>query len=244
MDHSTFMRTAANKFGPLGRGFMMNPYAGERGEAVGLNFFEFYALGRAGVLGDVDAKTVVDALFFFNPELVAGVWDAAKEKMSPDDAVKHYADACADWGRNTLADVPELESFTAIADRVVAAAEPTPSSVLFAGWRDVALPADPPGRAALQVTLVLREHRGGAHVEAVKQVGLAPVDAIAVNSPHMLQLFGWPKDPPDTVPFKERVAKAEDITDELASPAYAGLDDDERATFARVIEAIGTKLGA
>lgn len=243
MKHDEFMKTAANKFGPLGRGFMMNPYAGQRGEEIGLDFFQFYALGRGGVLGDVDGATLADAFYFFNPQLVGSVWDAAKEKVSPTDGAQHYAGAVADWGRNELSDITGLDAFCEVADKVAAGAEPTPSSVLFAAWRDFPLADDAPGRAAQHITLVLREHRGGAHVDAIKQVGLSPIEAVAVNTPMMLQIFGWTEEPPATEPLVDQAAKAEEITDTLVSPAFAALDDAERDTFARVIDAISAKLG-
>jgi hypothetical protein len=239
-----FLRTAGRQFAGLGRGFMMNPYAGQRGEELGLDFFQFYAAGRAGVLGDVDGQTVADAFYFFNPELVSGVWESAKAKVSPSEAAKHYAAACADWGRDTLADIDDLETFCKLADRVTQAADPTPSSALFAAWRDVELPDNAPGRAALHITLVLREHRGGAHVDAVKETGVSPVVAVATNTPYMLQIFGWTDEAPDTAPYADALAKAEERTDELVAPAFSVLDEGEQDVFARVIAAMGEKLGS
>jgi hypothetical protein len=238
-----FLQTAGRQFAALGRGFMMNPVAGQRGEEIGLDFFQFYAAGRAGVLGDVDGSVVADAFYFFNPELVASVWDAAKAKISPADAAAHYATACSDWGRQTFADIGELDTFCKLADRVTEAAQPTPSSKLFAAWRDVELPDDPAARAAMHVTLVLREHRGGAHVDAVKEAGVPPVVAVATNTPYMLQIFGWGEEVPDTAQHADAIAKAEERTDELVKPAFAVLDEGEQELFARVIGAIGAKLG-
>ena len=136
-----------------------------------------------------------------------------------------------------------MDEFTKLAERVTQDAEPTSSSSLFAGWREMPLPDDAAGRAAIQCVLVLRELRGGAHVEAVKRVGLEPRQAVATNSPHMYQLFGWTDEMPDAEPFKAKAAEAEDITDELVAPAFKGLSDAERDTFARVLASIATKFG-
>ncbi len=243
MDIDTFLQTAGRQFAALGRGFMMNPYAGQRGEEIGLDFFQFYTCGRAGVLGDVDGETVAGAFYFFHPETVAGVWEAGKAKVSPADAAKHYAEACAAWGRDTLADIADLDTFCALADRVTEAADPTPSSKLFAGWRGVELPDDAPGRAAMHITLVLREHRGGAHVDAVKEAGVPADVAVATNTPYMLQIFGWDDSTRDTAPYADAMAKAEERTDELVKPAFTVLDEGEQETFAKVIAAMGAKLG-
>ena len=238
-----FGRGAGKKIGPMGGAFMMSPSAGAAGQEIGLDFMTYYALGRGGVLGDVDGKTAADAFFFFNPELVASVWDAGKANNDPRVVAKHYADACATWGREQLAGVEGLDDFTKLAERVAQGAEPTPSSKLFAGWRDMPLPDDAAGRSAIQCVLVLRELRGGAHVEAMKQVGVAPADAVATNSPGMFELFGWTHEMPDTEPFKAGCEEAERITDDLVAPAFAGLSDDERTTFANVLGAIANKLG-
>jgi hypothetical protein len=238
-----FTRDVGKPIGALGGAFMLHPETGQRGDAVGLDFLSFYALGRGGVLGNVDAEVVIEAFYFFEPAFVKGVWETARGKMEPSVAVRHYADACAAWGRDRFSQIDGLDAFCDLAERVVAAAEPTPSSALFAGWRRVPLADDATGRAAQQLMLQLRELRGGAHVEAVKQVGLTPREGVATNSPHMFQLFGWQGDPPDIEPLRERAAKAEDITDELVRPAFETLNSSERETFASIVEACSKAAG-
>lgn len=243
MSLNEFVRDAGKKIGPMGGVYMMSPVAGSNGEDAGLDFFGYYALGRGGVLGDVDGQTVADAFYFFSPELVKSVWDTNKPNHDPRNVAAHYAEGCAAWGREQLSGIDGLDDFTKLAERVAQAAEPTPSSSLFAGWREMPLPDDAAGRAAVQCILVLRELRGGAHVEAVKRVGLEPRQAVATNSPHMYQLFGWTDEMPDAEPHKAKAADAEDITDDLVAPAFAPLTEEERDTFARVLGAIATKLG-
>lgn len=238
-----FARDAGKKIGPMGGAFMMSPSAGAAGQAIGLDFLQYYAVGRGGVLGAVDGKTAADAFFFFNPDLVSSTWGVGTAIKDPREVAAHYADACAAWGRENLSDVEGLDEFTKLAERVAQAAEPTPSSSLFAGWRDMPLPDDAPGRAAIQLVLVLRELRGGAHVEAIKQVGLTPDEAVATNTPNMFQLFGWTHEMPDAEPFKASCEEAERITDDLVAPAFAVLSDEERETFAKVLGAVAAKLG-
>jgi hypothetical protein len=231
------------KFGPLGGAFMMSPSAGDAGAAIGLDFFTYYALGRGGVLGDVDGQTIADTFFFFNPDLVKSVWDAGKANNNPREVAANYAEACAAWGRATLSEVEGLDDFCKLAQRVAEMAEPTPSSALFDAWREATLPDDPAGRAAIHCILVLREHRGGAHVEAIKQVGLAPTEAVAANSPHMYELFGWTDEMPNGERFKAQTEEAERITEELVAPAYEALDESERDRFGSILTAIAAAAG-
>jgi hypothetical protein len=227
-----FARTVGKKIGPLGAAFMMHGETGQYGESIGLGFLEFYALGRGGVLGNVEPDVVVDAFGFFEPTLVANTWNAARQKMDPKQASEHYRDACAEWGRKRLAAIDSLERFNEIAERVIAAN--TAPGALFDGWKQVSLPDDAPGRAMVLIH-VLREMRGGAHIEAVRRVGIPIREALATNAPHMYQIFGWTDEMP--APDPERAGQAEDITDELVAPAFEGLDESEREIFADVIDA-------
>jgi len=234
----TFERDIASTVGPLGGTWMMHGETGAHGAGVGLDFFQFYALGRGGVLGNVEPDVVVDAFFFFEPNLVANTWNAAREKMDPSEASQHYSDACAEWGRKRLTEIAGLDDFSKLAERVVQAAETR--GALFEGWAKMPLPDDAPGRAMLLLN-VLREMRGGAHVEAVKQLGVDRQVALATNSPHMYQLFGWTDTPPEQ--DAEACERAEKLTDELVAPAYAVLGDDERELFARVVADVGAASG-
>lgn len=229
-----FTRTVGKHIGPLGGGYMLDPATGAFGEPLGLDFFGFYALGRGGVLGNVDGDVVASTFFFFEPNLVKGIWDGAREKVDPAKAVEQYAEACRAWGRARFENIEGLDDFCKLAQRVVEDADPE-GLPLFTGWRPVALPDDAPGRAT-QLIHVLRELRGGAHVNAVRSAGITPHEAISVNTPHMCQLFGWGDPIADVEPLRERLERAEDATDERVGPAFAVLDEGERETFASVVE--------
>ncbi len=243
MSIQEFVRDVGKKVGPMGAAFMMSPSTGAAGETAGLDFMSYYVLGRGGVLGDVDGKTAADAFHFFNPELVASTWDKAKAGHDPKVIAKHYEQACAVWGREKLTDVDGLGEFTKMTERVAQNHEPTPSSALFAGWREMSLADDPAGRAAVQCALVLRELRGGAHIDAVKEVGVEAKNAVAGNSPYMYQLFGYTDEMPDAEPFKAKLEQAETITDESLAPAFSVLSDAERDRFGSILAAIATKAG-
>ena len=65
-------------------GFMTDAATYARGAELGFEGLDFYAAGRAGVLGDVHADIVVAALVFFAPALITEAWiDAAVRRGLP-----------------------------------------------------------------------------------------------------------------------------------------------------------------
>lgn len=241
MSLNEFTRRAGKRIGPLGGAFMLHPETGARGDEIGLDFFGYYALGRGGVLGDVDGEVVAAALHFFEPSLVKGIWNSAKEKVAAREAAAHYAESCQIWGSNHLGDAADFDTFSKQAERVAQAAD-IPGLPLFAAWRAMPLPDDATARA-YQLTHVLRELRGGANGMAIRCVGLTAQEAVGVNSPGMYQIFGYQGDPADPEQFRERIDRAEDITDEICAPAFSVLDEGERETFMSVLDAAAAKLG-
>ncbi len=229
---SEFARNVGKKIGPLGAAFMMHGETGQYGESIGLPFLEFYVLGRGGVLGNVEPNVAVEAFGFFEPTLVANTWNAARQKMDPSEASEHYAKACAEWGRKRLSNIDSLDEFNKLAERAIAAN--TAPGALFNGWKDATLPDDATGRAMVLIH-VLREMRGGAHIEAVARTGIDPKVALATNAPRMYAIFGWADEMP--TPDADLAARTETVTDELVAPAFEGLDEAERELFANVIDA-------
>jgi hypothetical protein len=222
----------------LGGGFMISPEAKAAGKAMGLRGRQLYFGGRCGVLGDVDADVVTAAAAFWPAQVVRESWEGALAVAAPRDIALAYAGVCHAWGRRTLADAPGLtrvaELLEAVAEHATVVAVP-----LFAGWRALPRPDDPPARVA-QLAHVLREHRGGLHALAVLACGLHPLEAI-MSGPRGAsdaRFFGWPEPypaPEDTRPARER---AERLTDDLASAAYAVLDEGDGAELARLLAAL------
>lgn len=227
----------------VGGAFMLDPATRTAGEGHGYRPWAWYYAGRGGVLDDVDADVVAAAMGFLPPTLVRKGWEQAAGVAAPRVSAQRYAEACAQWGRRVLADVPGLERLCALAERVAVAAG-VPALPLFAGWRALPLPADPPARAAMCLH-VLREHRGGAHLVAVLASGLSPLEAIVAGpegEPNA-RFFGWPQPYPEVEPLRARRSRAEDLTDALVAPAYAVLDPDERAELAGLVAAVDAAVG-
>ncbi len=238
MTPEELVATACPPIAALGGAFYFAPETVAKGKEHGLDGFRFYFVGRGGVLGDTSAEVVRSAFGYFNPGLLAKMWETARAKLSATEAAAIYWEACADFGRAKLAGVDGLEQFVAAADAVIAAAEPA-GLTLFAGASQMPLADDPPGRAMQQIA-VLREFRGSAHLLAVRATGL--VDAIAhfIKRPDMVEGFGWKAADTEAITDEDRqkLAAAESLTDQIVLPAYSVLDEAGRQAMVGCLGAI------
>ena len=64
----------------VGSHFMLDGNTYKRGAELGFQGLDFYATGRGGVLGDVDADVVAAAFAFFEPGQVRTQWDAGRAR--------------------------------------------------------------------------------------------------------------------------------------------------------------------
>jgi len=209
--------------------FMLDPATVARGKELGLSGVEFYVLGRGGVLGDAPGAVVASVFFFFEPERLAELWNAAAARVRPAEAAAAFA-ACAHvWADEHLGGVGEdrLARLAELAGRAVGAAD-AGGAPLFAGWRCLVEP-EAPGALALHRLNALREHRGARHQAAVTAAGLTPLQAMVANGPDRLELYGWRGVALDPTPLGERMAEAERLTDELSAAPLGVLEPAERA---------------
>ena len=229
----------------LGGGFMISRYAKAAAVEQGLDgVWTSYFAGRAGVLGDVDADVVCAALCFYPADVVRAGWQAAQAVVDVRAAGLRYAHACHEWGRGRLDGTDGLARLAELSLQVVRQAD-VAGLPLFAAWRALPLPADPPARAAHALHL-LREHRGGLHAAAVLTGGLTPLQAILAGpgGKANASFFGWTGPFEDAAPYAELRAQAERRTQEAASRAYAVLDDAELAELASGLEMAAAHLQA
>jgi hypothetical protein len=212
----------------LGGAFMISPEMKVAVKTGGYRGWSLYMAGRAGVLGPTSSEVVVATLGFFSPDLVRPAWEAGLAVRPVAQTVERYVETCREWGRNRYSRLVGVEQLADLLGRIVEAAEPA-GWPLYAGWRRVALPQDPPARAA-QLMHVLREHRGGAHLGAVRLAGLTPLEAIVAGDGGATSaaFLGWPGPYPRVdMALRERRDRAERLTDELVAPAYDVLAPDE-----------------
>ncbi len=244
MTPEELVASACPRIGGLGSAFYFVPETLAAGEALGLDPFRFYFLGRGGVLGDVEARVVASAFGYFEPSLVKTMWESGRETVAPRDAGRAYLECCRELGRRRFAGLSGLDSFCASAENVVAAADPA-GLALYAGISAEPLPDDLPARA-MQLVAVLREYRGSVHLLAVLASGLEPRTAHYMRRPNDLALFGWPADQPPEVTEADRkaLAVADALTDRLVLDAFAVIEPGRRDIFVLGLAAMETALSA
>jgi len=247
MDTDTLIKTVCPKISDLGWAFYFTAETAAVGEKMGLDVFQFYALGRGGVLGDVDGRVIVSAFGYFNPELLTGLWNAAREIADPRDAGHAYMACSADLGREKFSTfselgVTDLAPFVAAAEKVNAAVDPMGLS-LYAGISAEPLAGDTEGRA-MQLVSILREFRGSAHLMAIRANGLDGKTAHFIRRPNDVALFGWSEDDPPVITDAEHAKwrAAEAMTDDMVRPAYAVLNDAEATALVDGMHAIEKAL--
>jgi hypothetical protein len=220
----------------IGWAHFFSPEAEAAAADIGIDIFTLYGLGRGGVLGDVEPVVVSSAFGYFNPEVVAALWNEGVTHIAPREAARIYLDCAAEVGRRRLAHIEGLDAMVVAADAVNEAADPV-GLALYSGFRGELLVDDVPGRA-MQIISVLREFRGSAHLIALRASGVDARTAHFIKRPNDGAMFGWPADFMPEISDDQRAAwdAAEALTDQLVRPAYAVLDDDGAAALLRGLD--------
>jgi hypothetical protein len=220
-----------------------DPKTMRRARQVGLTGWAFYVAGRGGALGDVRADTVAAALGFIALEAVQDGWEAAAIVAPPIEIAAENRAECRRWGREHLDDFYGVTGLTDLAERIVLNAEAA-GAPLFAAWRAMPMPDDSPGAKLAVLLHLLREHRGGAHLIAVRASGLTPLEAIIAgpDGDAGATAFGWQPPYPAYEPLVRKRAWAEALTDRIAGEAYRVLDAGERIQFVQLLEGAQASL--
>ena len=217
--------------------FMLDAGTYQTGAGHGYAGMDFYAAGRAGVLGDVDPDQVVGSFGFMEPGTVRGWLEQAKSVAPPPQTAVAYLACGYAWAGEHLGDDVDWSRLADLLGRVNDAAD-AEGLPLFAAWRSAPEPDERDDKVlALHRFHVLRELRNEIHVGAVRDAGLTPVEAVAVRSPAMAPMFGWSDVPEADDDLRGRHAEAEAETNRRIAPAYAALDESERDELVALCEA-------
>lgn len=236
MTPEELVSTTAGPVNALGARFYFDPATLAVGKEKGLDGFRFYVLGRGGVLGNVEPAVVTSAFGYFQPGLIAHIWNSARETLPPREAARVYLGCNADLGRPVLADVAGLAAFCDAAEQVCSDVSPSGLS-LYAAVAAEPLPDDLPGRA-MQLIVAHRELRGSQHLLANAASRLHPSIAHALRRPDDIKTFGWPEDLEIPSGARAQLDEADRLTNQLAADAYGCLSDEQRDSFAAGVAAI------
>lgn len=229
----------------LGGAFLECPRTLRRARELGLTGWACYVAGRAGALGEVRPDTVAAALGLIAPDAVRDGWEAARRTLAPSKVAAQMLVECCRWGTEKLDDVPGVARIAVLTESAVLAADAA-GMPLFAAWRAMPMPADGPGARVALALHLLREHRAGALLFAVRASGLSPVEALITgpNGEAAAVAFGWQPPYPPILPLLRRRAWADAVADRLCGQAFEVLPPADRAELAGLLEStmIHTKL--
>ncbi|MBW4078606.1 MAG: hypothetical protein HIU84_08905 [Acidobacteria bacterium] len=230
MNVSELSERTADPIQLVGMSFYFAPSTAERAKALGLNVFQFYGLGRGGVLGDADYDTVFDAFTFFSHPAMGMLWSASRELADPQPSAQAYLEAAYAYADDTFGaiELGVLDAFAHAARKVVAAV-PVGHHALFDGYAKFAVPTNPV-HAAYLGAILLRELRGGVHIDAVHEVEITPEEAAYLHDPSIFKLHGYSdEDVPEVTPELEaKKVRAEELTTSGVAAYLEVLSESER----------------
>jgi len=232
----------ARTLGHIGSAFYFRPETVATAKAKGLDGYRFYFLGRGGVLGDVESDVVQSAFGYFEPGLLAKMWNSAKRVMPPRDAARSFIGCAHELGRSQLNGVDGLDAYCAAATQVNDAIDPT-GLTLYAGTAAEPPPADLPA-LAMHLSMLLREARGSIHLLAIVASGLTSRMAHQIRRPDDIGLFGWSDHLEVTDDDRARWDAAEALTERLLAPSFDVLDDEAQRSLVGGAQAIHEALGS
>ncbi len=149
--------------------------AGDRLNALDIDFLPGYVWGRAAALGTPPASVVAATFGVFDPGLIASVYELGVASVARDDILA----ARAEGGAESVSSIATDVECAAIADPLLDALDGLDGlgRPLFSGLRSLPVPASSGGRLWRAAELV-REHRGDGHLAVL--VG-ADLDAAQAN---------------------------------------------------------------
>ena len=235
MNSTELARATADEVQTLGMSFYFDPATAAHAKTLGLNVFEFYGLGRGGTIGDVDAEVIDRAFTFFHPRIYDFLWTGAKQKANPVEIAASYIEAAYAFADRTFGGVdPEVLDAFAHAALKVAAAVPSDRHLLVDGYKKFAVPTTP-AHAAYLGAILLRELRGGVHIEAVHEAGITPLEACYLQDATIFKMHGYQDDeiPEVTEVTEARKLEAEHLTEAKMASCFDVLSDEERDALAQ-----------
>lgn len=245
MDALTCAKSLAGPVGELGARFYFDDATRSRAKELGLRSIEYYGLGRAGVMGDVEPEEVARAFTFFSSAAIERMYGAPRSRFRPSEAATHYLGSADAYADRVYAGLDEaLLAGVAEAAFRVAGIVPEGRYPIFDGYRRAGRGTSA-AASAYRGVILLRELRGGAHIDAVRESGLAPADAAYLEDPAIFSLHGYADDErSDLENGPERRSVAEDATSSTMADFFAVLDESGRESLVAGVAAMAACTGA
>jgi hypothetical protein len=216
--------------------------------ALGLDFLTGYVWGRAASLGEPSPPVVAAVFAWFEPNLVAGLYETARSAVPRERLLAARDAATAESLAEVLAGDDPAEVAGLLADAVeVADGTGRP---LFSGLRGRGRPADPFQRLWWACDLV-REHRGDSHVAVANAAGLGPVEMNVLTECWLgMPLLsytatrGWPEAAMRAAVdgLEARGWLRDGALTEAGRTARAGIEDRTDAAEQAIVAALGGQL--
>ena len=234
------------------------------------NYWDGYFAARAAPLGLVPAEVVHAAFYNFAEGEVARHIPHVWETATPEAAFAARERGCVAALRRILGDLADSPGLARAADLATKAATsaPTEGRIMYAGLRALPLPEEPVARLYHAATM-LREHRGDGHVAALVAEGIGGTEAHvlhALSEGMPAEKFGRVHHLPKaqlaavvdgmrarglvdgsgwlTAAGRASKERVESLTDDLAAPAYDGLEPGELDQLIADLEPVAATLDA
>ena len=245
MDALSCAKSLAGPVGELGARFYFDDATRARAKELGLRSIEYYGLGRAGVMGDVEPAVVAAAFTFFSDAAIERMYAVPRGRARASEVAAHYLASADAYAQRVYAPLEEsLLARVADATFRVAAIVPEGRYLVFDGYRRFGR-ATSAAASAYRGVILLRELRGGAHIDAVAESGLTPADAAYLEDPAIFSLHGYAEeDRSDLVDAAQRRAVAEDATSRVMAGFFAVLGESEREDLVADVAAMADCQGA
>ena len=147
--------------------------AGDRLNALGIDFLPGYVWGRAAALGEPTAAVVAATFGVFEPTMIGAVYEVGAAVVPRADILAARADGAAE----SIDAVASADECAAIVDPLLAALDGLDGlgRPLFSALRALERPESAAGRLWRAAELV-REHRGDGHLAVVVAAGLGAAE--------------------------------------------------------------------
>lgn len=241
MTPEEFTTATAKPLGQIAALHYFGKPAMEAADALGIDGFRFYFVGRAGVLGDTPADVAHASFGYFNPAVMAKMWETGKERANVVETVHAQLNVAYALGEDKLSSIEGLTE-AAMAMREMATVVDAAGLALFAGFRALEAPKKP-AASFMHQAIVHRELRGSVHLACCAALGIRSRAAHQLARPDDQEMFGYK----DTIEISndERALfeQLEPMTNRAMARHAQAITAEQRAQVAAVVGEAHGALG-